>query len=77
MKVCVRKTNEELAKVKKEIIEIIDNIERTKDFPPTKSQLCYWCEYMDICPAWNKTYKREKQEELKLDEEQIEKKLDL
>ena len=77
MKVCVRKTNEELEKVRKEIIGIIDEIERTKNFPPTKSQLCYWCEYMDICPAWNKTYKREKQEELKLDEEQIEKKLDL
>lgn len=77
MKVCVRKTNEELENVRKEIIEIINNIEKTKDFPPTKSQLCYWCEYIDICPAWNKTYKREKQEELKLDEEQIEKKLDL
>jgi len=76
MKVCVRKTNEELANVRKEIIEIIDNIEKTRDFPPTKSQLCYWCEYMDICPVWNKTYKREKQEELKLDEEQIEKKLE-
>lgn len=77
MKVCIRKTNEELANVKKEIIEIIDNIEKTKDFPPTKSQLCYWCEYMDICPVWNKTYKREKQEELKFNEEEIEKKLDL
>ncbi len=77
MKICLRKTNEELANLKKEIIEIIDNIEKTKDFPPTKSQLCYWCEYMNICPVWNKIYKREKQEELKFNEEEIEKKLDL
>ena len=76
MKVCLRKTNQELESLKKELIEIINLIEATKDFSPTKSQLCYWCEYMNICPVWNKTYKREKQEELKLDEEEIEKKLD-
>ena len=76
MKICLRKTNEELEGVKKEIIKIIDEIERTRDFPPTKSQLCYWCEYMNICPVWNKNIKREKQEELELNEEEIEKKLE-
>jgi len=76
MKICLRKTNEELENLKKEIIEIINIIERTRDFPPTKSQLCYWCEYMNICPVWNKEIKREKQEELKLDEEEIEKKIE-
>lgn len=76
MKVCVRRTNEQLENFRKEIIEIIKKIEETKSFPPTKSQLCYWCEYMDICPVWNKPYKREKQEELKFNnEEEIEKKL--
>lgn len=76
MKVCIRRTNEELENFRKEIMEIIKNIEQTESFPPTKSQLCYWCEYMDICPVWNKTHKREKQEELKFNEEEIEKKLD-
>ncbi len=76
MKVCLRKTNEELENLKRELIEIINLIERTKDFLPTKSQLCYWCEYMNICPVWNKEIKREKQEELKLDDEEIEKKLE-
>jgi len=76
MKVCLRQTNEQLEQLKKELIEIINLIERTKDFFPTKSQLCYWCEYMNICPMWNKEIKREKQEELKLDEEEIEKKLE-
>jgi putative RecB family exonuclease len=76
MKICLRKTNEELENLKKEIIKIIENIEKTRDFPPTKSNLCYWCEYMNICPEWNKEIKREKQEELKLDEEEIEKKME-
>lgn len=76
MKVCLRQTNEQLEELKKELIEIINLIERTKDFFPTKSQLCYWCEYMNICPVWNKEIKRERQEELKLDEEEIEKKLE-
>jgi putative RecB family exonuclease len=76
MKICLRKTNEDLENLKKMIIELIDNIEKTRDFPPTKSQLCYWCEYMDICPIWNKPYKRERQEKLNLSEEEIEKKLD-
>jgi putative RecB family exonuclease len=76
MKICVRRTNEELDRFKKEIIEIIEGIEKTKEFPPSKSQLCYWCEYMNICPVWNKPYKREKQEELKFNEEEIEKKIE-
>jgi putative RecB family exonuclease len=77
MKICLRKTNEQLEQLRKEIIELIEEIERTRDFPPTKSQLCYWCEYMDICPIWNKNSKREKQEELKFkNEEEIENKLD-
>jgi putative RecB family exonuclease len=76
MKICLRQTNEQLEQLKKELIEMINLIENTKDFPPTKSQLCYWCEYMNICPAWNQAYKQEKQEELKFDEQEVEKKLE-
>ncbi len=65
MKVCLRKTNEELERLKQEIIERIEDIEKTKDFPPTKSQLCHWCDYMDICPVWNQKSKWDKQERLK------------
>jgi len=77
MKICLRKTNDELEKLKKEIIELIEEIEKTKDFPPTKSQLCHWCEYKNICSVWNKKFKGEKQEELKFkNEEEIEKKVE-
>jgi putative RecB family exonuclease len=76
MKVCVRRTNEELEKFRNEIIGIIEEIEKTKSFPPTKSQLCHWCDYIDICPVWNKPRRIEKQEKLKLSEEAVEKKME-
>jgi putative RecB family exonuclease len=76
MKICLRKTNEELEKTKKEIIGLIDEIEKTKTFPPTKSTLCHWCEYMNICPVWNKHPKWERQQKLKFDGEAIEKKIE-
>jgi RecB family exonuclease len=46
------RTNEQLEKLKKETMDLIRNIENTTVFPPTKSRLCDWCEYRDICPAW-------------------------
>jgi len=51
IKFCLRKTNEELDKLKKEILELIDKIESTKDFPASPSRLCDWCEYKNICTA--------------------------
>lgn len=51
-KVSIRKTNEDLENLKKEVIALINEIEATKNFPPTKSRLCDWCEYRNICEAW-------------------------
>ena len=47
-----RRTNEQLDNLKKSTLELIKEIENTKEFPPTKSILCDWCEYKEICPAW-------------------------
>jgi RecB family exonuclease len=52
MKVCINSTNEKLEKLRKSVIELIDEIEQTTDFPASKSRLCDWCEYRDICEAW-------------------------
>lgn len=52
MKVCLRKTNEELEEIRKDVIRLIDEIEQTKKFPPTKSRLCDWCDYKNICEAF-------------------------
>jgi len=51
-KIHSRRTDEQLNKLKEDTIELIKEIESTENFPPTKSALCHWCEYKDICPAW-------------------------
>jgi len=64
-KICLRKTEEELEKLKKDTIELINLIESTQEFTPNKTRLCGWCEYKSICPAWTgKPYSIEKQKKL-------------
>lgn len=72
-KICSRRTNEQLAKLKQETLELIKKIESTTEFPSNKTILCDWCEYKTICPEFSeKESKFEKQSKLK-DEEIIEK----
>jgi putative RecB family exonuclease len=52
-KICSRRTNEQLEKLKEETLDLIEEIENTKEFPGKKSMLCNWCEYKSICPEWN------------------------
>ena len=47
-----RRTDEQLMKLREETINLINEIESTINFTPTKSTLCNWCEYKSICPAW-------------------------
>lgn len=61
MKICIRKTDEELENLKQEIINMIKQIEETKDFPPNKSVLCDWCQYKNICPEFTgEPYQKQK-----------------
>ncbi len=53
-KIISQRTNEQLQKLKEEIIELINEIESTKEFPSNKSILCNWCEYKSICPEFVK-----------------------
>ena len=41
-----------LESLKVRTVELIRRIESTREFPPTESALCRWCEYQDICPLW-------------------------
>jgi len=62
-KIVSERSNEQLAQLKKETLDLIEKIESTKEFHPNKSRLCEWCEYKDICPAWNpgdKSFRRYK-----------------
>jgi len=52
MKITSIRTDAELEKLKKDTIELINKIEKTTEFPPTKTPLCDWCEYKQYCKAW-------------------------
>lgn len=52
-KIISTRTNEQLENLKEETKELIKEIESAKEFPFNKTILCEWCEYKDICPAWN------------------------
>jgi len=68
IKVCSRRTNEQLEQLKKETIELIKKIESATEFNPNKSVLCNWCEYKEICPKFNfnsqNNFKKDIQKEL-------------
>jgi putative RecB family exonuclease len=46
------RTEEELEKLRKEILAQIAEIEATEDFPANVCWLCDWCLYKPICPMW-------------------------
>jgi len=51
-KICSKRTNIQLEKLKQEVINLIKEIEETKEFPAKVSPLCNWCEYKNICPTF-------------------------
>jgi putative RecB family exonuclease len=64
IKICLRKTEQQLEQLKREIKSLIKKIEATKDFPPNKTILCDWCEYKSMCPEFNDAAPKEKQKQL-------------
>lgn len=53
------RTKEQLEDLKNDIINMIDQIEATKEFLPKESTLCEWCVYPDLCPKRKHPYKVE------------------
>jgi putative RecB family exonuclease len=52
-KIISKRTNEQLEELKYETKQLIKKIENSMYFPTDKSILCDWCEYREVCPAWN------------------------
>lgn len=51
-KIISKRTNEQLEKLRQEIIDLIKIIESTTEYPTYTSVLCDWCEYKSMCPAF-------------------------
>lgn len=47
-----KRTPEQLGDVKRGVIELIEKIGTTDEYPPTESTLCRWCSYQNICPLF-------------------------
>ena len=45
-----KRTKQQLKTLEKEICDLIDKIEATREFKPSSSRLCDWCEYWEYCP---------------------------
>jgi len=54
------RTDDQLEKLRKEILKLIKEIESCKDFPSKESKLCDWCEFKPICPNFKHLYKLDK-----------------
>ncbi len=46
-----RRSADDLAKLKQEVMELIKKIENDTEFRPKESALCDWCAYPEYCPA--------------------------
>ncbi len=53
-----KRTDEELEKLKQDIIALIDKIESTKEFTPNQGVLCGWCEFRKYCSEVNSKIKQ-------------------
>ena len=68
-KLVSKRNREDLEKLKEKIKKLVKEIEEEKEYLPTVSRLCDWCEYKSICPAWGnslneKEYDKEEGKEL-------------
>lgn len=55
----IKKNDAELERLRSEVIDLIEMIERADEFPAKPSTLCNWCEYKPICGEFKHKYKLE------------------
>ncbi len=65
----IEKTEEELEELKKTLMEIINEIRSTKEYPAKESALCSWCEFAPICPKKKHLFETEKMEPEEFDKD--------
>jgi len=50
---------EQLEALRKEVLELIEKIEKEDKFPSVVSALCDWCEFQAVCPQWKHKFETE------------------
>lgn len=74
-KISTSRTPEQIEETKKLILDAIrdigDKIKNNKEFPPTPSGLCDWCEYKQICPMWRHMYRKQNEKDKVKNQEEL------
>ena len=52
--------DEQLEDLRKDVLELIHEVEACREFPPKMSALCSWCEFRPVCPNFKHLYELEK-----------------
>jgi putative RecB family exonuclease len=68
-KIEIYKSEEQIESLKEKIHKLIKTIESSSEFPANVSNLCDWCEFKSICPAFNKSESPNKEEIIKSKED--------
>jgi putative RecB family exonuclease len=50
----LRRNEHDLVQILQDTNQLVDHIESERQFPAKKQQLCDWCEFREICPAWSR-----------------------
>jgi len=53
------RTDNQLEELKKEVLQVIKEIEACKEYPAKESALCEWCEFRPLCPSFKHLYEIE------------------
>lgn len=56
------RTDEQLQRLKSDVIGLIKEIESTTEFPPRVSALCEWCQFRPYCPNFRHEYSLDSKE---------------
>jgi len=60
LRLSTTRTPEDLRKIDAQILEIVDQVEKTGqlgNFEPRLNALCDWCDFQKICPLWSHKFK--------------------
>jgi putative RecB family exonuclease len=57
------RSDSELDEMKKEVMELISEIESTKEFPAKQSALCDWCAFQGMCPNFKHLFELQEKDE--------------
>ena len=64
------RSDEQLLLLKKDIENLIETIEATREFPVNVTPLCGWCLYKEMCPAWKHELELEEKTEQEYTEDE-------